>query len=1258
MNVVLWFIVILIHIVFAEISPQNEFSVSTGSNLTSYTNEDYRPTTKVYPVTRDEDKFSNVTKDVDSKTSNKSNDKLLKDENSDILLEQNNVISESGTSTDINDMYFKEFSIANDVGSSKVSDTTNDFSSSLQKTTQQDSIIENTLPTTDLSDLRVTDDENKNLEDDNSEFYEDPEASSQSYFSISSLSMTNTGPENAFYDRITEKAAFSYSSINDENISSTDVMSSTSPDYTYTPSVMNHVRACEIPYINFSNIEPYGFNVTLEWEASDSTCSDIEYAIFLNETQVDLTADLTVTISDLRACSEYTVSIAAIVNNETVAKSEPESFTTVIPDSFTSYGVQNLSVVETPEDTLKLTWEPPVDEVVQCVTNYYLTWWDANTETPEDSVNITETSYTLPLIGCMHYVFMIYPQSGANHNGHEDAANYTVDPIPFNNTIVQFSHGKTYSNITWQIDDKTKNRCDIEEIFVTCNAPTDQNIDAPWIIRNAQAHETIFEQNPNYRYGISIQNLSSFTNYTCTGVTTNAAGNSTETEFEITTDEDVPSEPLALEIDEIGPTTFRVKWQQPAVIPGIMTSYGIRINASGSQQQVTKECSNNVTNHHFDISADNTNFTFDEAIPYYKYQVSIYGTDGAGNGTEATTDALTASAEPDSVANARTEPPKYSQTEEYKGTVKVVFDPPCNTNGPFKHYAIRYNGTRTNLPIVDETITTTATEEEVYLLPERNYSFTVTVVTENFTSLPVDIPSIQSQAGVPILTANMTPPEVNDTTKAYFTLPKSVFNNENGEVIAYSLILMNTSTQKCTYGFWQGTNESWPSLPENGHQLTPNFWNPFEGGVQSVDFIIGKDSDCSGPNYCNQALNEGTKYWLIVRALTSAGFKDSSLLHFETEMPLDDLQLPLILGLIFGLLLLLILIGFLFFLWRRRRRNATPEEEKRPSTNPFPAPVPVQKFISYYASIKEDYNIIRQQFIDLGLQSKEYAGETTFAILPENKRKNRYTNILPFDATRVSLKIDEDDEISSDYINASYIKGYTGKVEYIATQGPLELTARDFWKMILQENVTVIAMVSQFVEQTKEKCFHYFPNNHENVYFGESLEVKCTTELHFGTYCVRTLQVRKNTEQRDVVHMQFLEWPDFGVPQGTDNMLQFCTQLREKVNKEGGLIAVHCSAGVGRTGTLIAADILLQTIDDHRDINIYKTVLDLRKQRTNMVQTEKQYMFIHTCIKDYIETPPSQTNDTGGERIYENMDVIRSSSLKKNLIESEIESAL
>lgn len=111
--------------------------------------------------------------------------------------------------------------------------------------------------------------------------------------------------------------------------------------------------------------------------------------------------------------------------------------------------------------------------------------------------------------------------------------------------------------------------------------------------------------------------------------------------------------------------------------------------------------------------------------------------------------------------------------------------------------------------------------------------------------------------------------------------------------------------------------------------------------------------------------------------------------------------------------------------------------------------------------------------------------------------------------------------------------------------------------MVVQENVSIIVMVCQFVEQNKEKCFHYFPNNHETVSFGP-FEVKCLTELHFGTHCIRTLQVRKDTEQRDVIHMQFLEWPDFGVPQGTDNMLHFCSQLREKIEREGGLVAVHC----------------------------------------------------------------------------------------------------
>lgn len=117
------------------------------------------------------------------------------------------------------------------------------------------------------------------------------------------------------------------------------------------------------------------------------------------------------------------------------------------------------------------------------------------------------------------------------------------------------------------------------------------------------------------------------------------------------------------------------------------------------------------------------------------------------------------------------------------------------------------------------------------------------------------------------------------------------------------------------------------------------------------------------------------------------------------------------------------------------------------------------------------------------------------------------------------------------------------------------------------------------------KCHRYFPKNQETLVVGDDIEVKCSVELHFGTYCVRSLQVRMVNEfmftvrslyrlnrfivllilkilqdnfQTNINHMQFLEWPDFGVPQNTDSMLQFCSQMRDRIEMEEGVIVVHC----------------------------------------------------------------------------------------------------
>ncbi|XP_050293524.1 receptor-type tyrosine-protein phosphatase O-like [Anthonomus grandis grandis] len=295
------------------------------------------------------------------------------------------------------------------------------------------------------------------------------------------------------------------------------------------------------------------------------------------------------------------------------------------------------------------------------------------------------------------------------------------------------------------------------------------------------------------------------------------------------------------------------------------------------------------------------------------------------------------------------------------------------------------------------------------------------------------------------------------------------------------------------------------------------------------------------------------------------------------------------------------------------------------------------EFIRYCCYLEQYPDVLATQWQELQTKSLEIyeAHQTAFAVLPENKRKNRYTDILPFDLTRVKLNIDEDDEMCSDYINASHIKGFSNN-EYIATQGPLSHTVRDFWKMVIQENVSIIVMVARFYENKMEKCSKYFPNNHEIILFGDDIEVRCTTELNLNTYCVRTLEVRKGLKQQTVIHMQFVEWPDFGVPKGTDDLIYFCNQFRERWDAEGGRALVHCSAGVGRTGTIIATDILINSIKAGRKIDVFNTVLELRKQRKSMVQRQTQYLYIYQMIRCFLEEGGSYSLDTQ-EHIYENI---------------------
>ncbi|XP_009977801.1 PREDICTED: receptor-type tyrosine-protein phosphatase mu-like [Tauraco erythrolophus] len=228
-----------------------------------------------------------------------------------------------------------------------------------------------------------------------------------------------------------------------------------------------------------------------------------------------------------------------------------------------------------------------------------------------------------------------------------------------------------------------------------------------------------------------------------------------------------------------------------------------------------------------------------------------------------------------------------------------------------------------------------------------------------------------------------------------------------------------------------------------------------------------------------------------------------------------------------------------------------------------------------------------------------------------NQSKNRYKSIIPYDHCRVVL---QPSETGNDYINASYVDSYRSPRFFIAAQGPLPGTVVDFWQMVWQEKTSVIVMLTGLVEQNKTKCEQYWPEQ-EEVYgdFTVTLNnTRTTTGLVTRIFC---LQKAGCALPRVVEQFHYLLWPDHGVPRNPSQLL--C--LVEVVNKRGleapaGPVLVHCSAGIGRTGTFIALDFLLKMGKAEGKVDVFHCVQRLREQRVSMVQNKEQYSFLYEVL--------------------------------------------
>jgi len=257
-----------------------------------------------------------------------------------------------------------------------------------------------------------------------------------------------------------------------------------------------------------------------------------------------------------------------------------------------------------------------------------------------------------------------------------------------------------------------------------------------------------------------------------------------------------------------------------------------------------------------------------------------------------------------------------------------------------------------------------------------------------------------------------------------------------------------------------------------------------------------------------------------------------------------------------------------------------------------------------------------------------------------NKPKNRFRDVLPYDHARVRLETIEGKD-DSDYINASWImdidrvnkKDEKVLKRYISTQGPHVVenskfpgddanTIGDFWRMTWQEGVECIVMLTKISEDEREsdKCAQYWPVKGTTAKYDDIEVTLEKDEEPNSDLIVRYFKLKKKDEVRDCIHVQYIGWPDHEVPRDEKVFIKL-TEDVDKYNKNNKTMIVHCSAGVGRTGTFIAVHSYVRYLrkyyqdeKDLPDINIPGKLISLRQDRPRMIQTKEQYEFVYKAI--------------------------------------------
>uniref|UniRef100_A0A8C4NM54 Tyrosine-protein phosphatase non-receptor type 20 n=1 Tax=Eptatretus burgeri TaxID=7764 RepID=A0A8C4NM54_EPTBU len=347
-----------------------------------------------------------------------------------------------------------------------------------------------------------------------------------------------------------------------------------------------------------------------------------------------------------------------------------------------------------------------------------------------------------------------------------------------------------------------------------------------------------------------------------------------------------------------------------------------------------------------------------------------------------------------------------------------------------------------------------------------------------------------------------------------------------------------------------------------------------------------------------------------------------------------------VLGPVLSVLFIIAIVTTIIHLKRKRTEGVTRKGDELEgaglpeSMESEPTEICLKNDHSSLAVLKEDFALHVEHLsagggrgFQLEYESLDQSVEATWtnSMLDVNQHKNRFTNVVAFDHSRVCLSATPGIP-GSDYINANYIDGYNRPRAYIATQSPLPSTMADFWRMVWEQRCSNIVLLCSQEDEQMGKCNRYWPERGKEIY--ADFTVSLLDAIPLASYTVRTFILQKESEKPQQVRQWHVTcWTNQESPPNPTAILVVLRRLQaaESIEPTTSPLLIHCSSGVGQSGCFAALHASLQQLRLEGRVNIPGIVKCLRCSRPGMIQSLEQYIWINMTIVETLTCPEHET---------------------------------